>query len=180
MKFPRSPYRVVAIDPGTRFMGYAILHGPRLVTSGVYRLRGHRARDRLDDAERWLLRLISEHRPQALALERTFSVDSARTALLRALAHRLHQLGLDHRLVVRSLPPTMVRRLLLGKGHASKDEVMEAIVTRHFPRLAPFARVRLPLTRRYWQNMFDAIAVGLAFRLVDRSAKDPDHRAAAT
>src|SRR5438552_146207 len=133
MRFPRSLHRVVAIDPGTRYMGYAVLDGARLVTSGVYRLRGHRARERLDDAERWLLRLFSEHRPHALALERTFSVDSARTALLQALAHRLHRLGLDHRLVVRSLPPTMVRRLLLGKGHASKDDVMEAIVSRHFP-----------------------------------------------
>jgi Holliday junction resolvasome RuvABC endonuclease subunit len=161
-------------------MGYAVLDGPRLVASGVYRIRGHQARERLDDAERWLLRLISEHRPQALALERTFSVDSARTALLRALTHRLHRLGLDQRLLVRSLPPTMVRRLLLRKGHASKDEVMKVIVARYFPRLTPFARVRLPLTRRYWQNMFDAVAVGLAFRLASRSAKDPDHRVSAT
>jgi Holliday junction resolvasome RuvABC endonuclease subunit len=170
----RHHRRILAIDPGTRLMGYAVLDGSRLVASGVYRLqRRRRARETLEDAERWLAGLISRYRPQVLVIERPFTAFGRRTSLLQVLAQEIEALAASRGLAVRALAPTLVRRVLLGNGHATKDDVMRHLIRRHYPQLAALAASRTARRKRYWQNMFDAIAVGVAFRMLQRARPAP-------
>ena len=58
--------RILALDPGTRYLGFALFDGPRLVYHGVLTLSPHHhpAR-RIDEATHRIGRMIRDWRPEA-------------------------------------------------------------------------------------------------------------------
>jgi Holliday junction resolvasome RuvABC endonuclease subunit len=163
---PSSPAIVLAIDPGTRRMGYAIFRGAQLAAAGVYRLQGFRARETLDDAERWLRALIARHSATVIALEQSFTMKGPRTPQLRAVIARLRRAATAAGLTVHLFPPTAIRNVVVGSPWATKEEVMLTLIRRGYPQLKVFATARSPQTRIHWYHMFDAVAVGVAYRLL--------------
>ena len=76
--------RILAVDPGTRFMGVAVLEGSDLIYYGVKRFKEKRPADELIRATRAVLvRLISDYRLGILAYEKTFFVQAKASALLQ-------------------------------------------------------------------------------------------------
>jgi Holliday junction resolvasome RuvABC endonuclease subunit len=79
---------------------------------------------------------------------------------LPALGRLLRRLAKRGRLTVVDYSVKTVRQTVVGDGWAGKREVAKAICRR-------FAELRVHLTQdrkwkeRYWQNMFDAIALAL-------------------
>ena len=163
MSFPRlhrSP-TILAIDPGTRHMGVAVLTAPELVYYGVKSFRGQRPADALIRATRAALQhLIAMHRPTILAYEKTFYVQSKRSALLHVQEAEITRVGRLAGLRVIGYAPTRVRSLLCQDGRATKQVVARLLADR-FPELGRYLATGSPRQDTYWLNMFDAIAVGV-------------------
>lgn len=151
---------ILALDPGLRDLGYAVLRGRRLITGGVLGLRQVSRGERLADARRHVRGWVRIHRPSVVVVEKTYRHpvpwlnDLHRLTLYaRGLARRGH-LGFA------TYAPQRVRKTVLGNGKATKREVAVIVATR-FPAL----RVYLTQDRRwkeiYWRNMFDAVALAL-------------------
>jgi Holliday junction resolvasome RuvABC endonuclease subunit len=165
---------ILGIDPGTRFMGFAVLQGKTLLDYGVHTLRnGRRPYDLLGQARGHLLASIRDHRPDIVAIEEPLLIPSKRAALVSAIAQELHERARELGIRVVEIAPRRVREIVVGNATATKIEVAEALVGWGFEELGPLvpkqpARAVLgPSDRdRYWLHTFDATAIAVS---VDRS-----------
>ena len=114
-----------------------------------------------------LMDWIRAYKPRVLVLEHIPKRPLDSLAGLPALGRRLQHLAAGRRIPIVTYSAKTVRRTVLGDGWAGKREVARAIVAR-FPDL----RVHLTHDRkwkeRYWQNMFDAIALALHHQAVSK------------
>ncbi len=135
--------RILGIDPGTRITGYGIVDladgavEPTLVEAGVLRfpvaepLPARLVRIHTDVAG-----LIDEFKPDRLAVEKLYAhYKHPRTAITMAhgrgvilLAAAAANLPIEH------LPSTEVKKSLTGNGHATKQQMQQAIAAQfHLP-----------------------------------------------
>lgn len=155
--------RILAIDPGTREMGVAVLENGRLIYHNVETFRKLPSpQEQLRQIRAAVGRLIRDFRPSVLVVEKTFIGRNRNAALLNVLGDEIAALGRHHRIPVFSLAPNTVKKTVAGYGWATKAEVAKAIAAR-YPKL----KAHLPPERK-WKlrrhyNMFDAVALGIAF-----------------
>lgn len=130
--------RILGIDPGLQVAGYGVVAlgdgalEPALVEAGVIRLqRSLSVEDRLAVLYRDLGEVITELRPDAMAVEKLFAhYKHPRTAILMAHARGVILLcARQHGLSVEHLPATAVKKALTGYGHASKEQMQRAVMT---------------------------------------------------
>src|SRR5437016_4717511 len=101
-----KPTRILAIDPGTREMGVAVLEGSKLVYHGVIVIkRGRSPRETLERGHDNVLRLIEDFHPAVLAIEKTFVRMNRNVALLNVLADEIVALAKHCRLQVVGIAP---------------------------------------------------------------------------
>ena len=58
--------------------------------------------------------------------------------------------------------PRAVRKVICNDGNATKKRVSEVLIT-YFPELIPYMKSDKVWVIKYYQNMFDAVAVGMTF-----------------
>jgi crossover junction endodeoxyribonuclease RuvC len=135
---------VLGIDPGTATTGFGVVseEGPdasskattrmvmgrgrlRLVECGVIRTR---ARDplaeRLLDIYTGVQQLIARFRPAVLAVEDVFYARNVRTTLALGHARGVVLLaGVEAGLAIREYPPAEIKKAVVGRGAATKEQV---------------------------------------------------------
>ena len=162
----KRPIKILAIGPGTREMGVAVLEGRSLIYFGVKTLRQGRLPHRvLKQGGRIVKRLIDEYDPQVLALEKTFYEGSKRSSVLHVFCKEMKALAKERGISFFEYPPTVVRMIVCNDERATKKETAKVIVNR-FPELSEYLIEPKWYSERqkerYWMNMFDAVAVALA------------------
>jgi Holliday junction resolvasome RuvABC endonuclease subunit len=165
-----TPPTILGLDPGTRFLGAVVVRDRKLVTYAVHELRnGERIYDLLGQARRVVFQYIERFGPQVVALEKPYVIDSKRAATLSALVQELHERSKELGLCVRELSPEEVRQSVVGNPRATKIDVAETLVARHFAELRsllpkrPIRAAATPKPRdRYWLHVFDALALAVA------------------
>ena len=154
-------------------MGYAILEANALLYFGVHTFRHHlSAQDLLAEGQRFVTGLITTFAPQLFVIEETCYAKSKRSALLHAFVDEMQRWATRHGLRVMAYTPIMVKQAITGHGAATKRDVAETLVQWH-PYLAKYLRTDLRTREKYWENMFDAVALGLTGS-EDASAKALD------
>lgn len=158
---PNDPLRILAIDPGTRYMGVAVLEGSELIHYGVSDFRGKRPAEALLRATcGTLCRLIAEYRPSVLAYEQSFYVQSKNSAFLQAQEGEIKRVARMRGLKAVGYAPTTVRQLLCEDRWATKEEVAD-LLARRYPELLRYRNRGDWVSEKYWLHMFDAVAVGI-------------------
>ena len=156
----KAPDTILALDPGLRDLGYAVLRGRRLVTSGVLGLRRTPKDERLATARKHLRSWMQTHQPDVVVVEKTYRHPVPWLDQLHQLSRSARNLATRQHAEFAMYSPQRVRATVAGNGKAKKPEVAIAVAHR-FPSL----RVYLTQDRRwkevFWQNMFDAIALAL-------------------
>lgn len=160
---PKTPDTILAIDPGTRELGYAVLSGARLVDHGVLTLRHIPARHRLQRVREAAKAWVRAHRPDVVVLETIPTRPAHPSVGLPSLGRLLRRLAHGLRLELGTYSAKAVRRTVLNNGWAGKAEVAETLVGR-YPQLRVYRGQNRKWKDRYWQNMFDAIALALHHR----------------
>lgn len=158
MTHPNKP--ILALDPGFRDLGFAVLAGPRLVTSGVSPLRLLPRQKRLAESRRLLRQWLKAYRPGMVVLEQTHRHPTSTFNLVDVLAQSVRRAARRRGLRVTSYAPQTVRKSLVGNGKATKREVAIALAAQ-FPALRVYVTQDRRWKERYWQNMFDAIALAV-------------------
>ena len=152
--------KILALDPGLRELGYAILAGEELVTSGVVPLRLIPRQRRLPEALRLVRHYLDLYRPGAVVLERTSPHPRAALNRVHLFARSVCRLAHRRRLGVATYSAQIVRKHIVGSGWAGKQEVALALA-RRYPTLRIYLTQDRQWKERYWHNMFDAIALAL-------------------
>ena len=162
----KNTERILAIDPGTRNIGFALLDKGQLVHYGVKTIRQMNSpHEKLREGRKILLRLINDFGPQMLIVEKTFFANNRNSALLNVFADEIKTVGKRKGLRVQGLAANSVRKLICGNGAASKDDVARAVVAR-YPELKPYLTSDRRWKERYYRNMFDAVALGVASQVL--------------
>lgn len=160
--------KVLAIDPGTRYMGIALLEKGIPIHVGVKTIKTRMSpHETLKAGRKIVLRLIKDFRPQVLAVEKTFFANNRNSALLNVLGDEIRAIGKRKKLKVICFAPNTIRKAICGNGRASKEDVARVLVSR-FPDLKVYLTQDRKWKERYHQNMFDALALGI---LVTKSVK---------
>jgi len=158
---PNNERRILAIDPGTRYMGIAVLEGSELIYYGVNDFRRKRPSEALLRATRGALcRLIAEYRPNVLAYEQSFYVQSKNSVCLQAQEAEIKRVARMRGLKAVGYTPTTVRQLLCKDRWATKEEVAD-LLARRYPELLRYRNRGDWVSEKYWLHMFDAVAVGI-------------------
>ncbi len=131
-------FHVLGIDPGLRLTGYGLVRlaegalEPTLCEAGIIKLDGKQSiEQRLDELFTELGRLLDEHRPQRMAVEKLYAhYRHPRTAILMAHARGAILLAAQQRKIeIEHLPSTEVKKAVTGYGHASKEQMQRAVQT---------------------------------------------------
>ena len=153
--------KVLAIDPGTREMGVALLENGTLIYHGVKLVtRGRSPHETLQRARAAVVRLLEDLKPDVVVVEKTFIGNNRSAALLSVLADEIKALAKARKLLYESFAPSSVKKTICGDGRATKEEVAKVIAKR-FPELKAYLSQNRKWKDRFHQNMFDAVAVGL-------------------
>jgi crossover junction endodeoxyribonuclease RuvC len=121
--------RVLGIDPGSRRTGWGVvqLEGTRLrhIGAGTIAVPEKLALPkRLHLIHRGLQRIISEHEPEAVAVEEIFFAKYANAALKLGHARGVALLvAAEAEIEVHEYPPAIVKRTVVGRGGADKVQV---------------------------------------------------------
>ena len=156
----KAPDTILALDPGLRDLGYAVLRGRRLVTSGVLGLRRTPKGERLASARGHLGSWLETHHPDVVVVEKTYPHPVPWLDRLHQLSRSARNLATRRHAAFAMYSPQRVRQTVVGNGKAKKFEVAIAVAHR-FPSLRVYLTQDRRWKERYWQNMFDAIALAL-------------------
>ncbi len=160
---------ILGLDPGTRFLGAAVLRGDQLLAYGVHELKnGTKPYDVIGQARRVVFKYIEQHEPDVVAIEAPYLIATPRGAVLTTLASELYERAKEFGLDVRALSPEVVRQRLTGNPKATKYEVAQRL-GETFAELKPLVPAKpktaatwLNSRERYWLHVFDALALALA------------------
>lgn len=171
------PPTILGLDPGTRFLGAAVVCGPELRAYGVHELKnGTRPYDVIGQARRVVFRYIEVHEPQVVAIEAPYRIATDRGAVLSTLARELHERAKDLGLEVVELTPEQVRSAITGNPKATKYEAAQRLAADYFLELQPLVPKKprisalwLTSRERYWLHAFDAVGLAVAWKPPPRS-----------
>jgi Holliday junction resolvasome RuvABC endonuclease subunit len=156
----KVPDTILALDPGLRELGFAVLRGHRIVTSGVLGLRRTPKDKRLDVARRHVKAWLRTHHPDVVVVEKTYRHPVPWLNQLHQLTRSAQNLATRQHALFTMYSPQSVRATVAGNGKAKKLEVAIAVAHR-FPSLRVYLTQDRVWKVAFWQNMFDSIALAL-------------------
>ncbi len=159
----KTPQTILALDPGLRELGYAVLRGPRLIAGGVLPLRFLPRKSRRRYARTAVENWLRAHRPRVIVVERTYRHPVGSLHDLHLLTRAVERMARARRIAFATYALQTVRKAIVGDGWATKRQAAEVIAAR-FPALRLYLTQDKRWKERYWQNYFDAIALALHHR----------------
>lgn len=152
-----ATHTVLAIDPGSRKLGWAVVlrRGQvlQVLASGTLRLDVKATvPQRLGVILIELTRLFDTHKPDALAIEAAFVHENPHTALVLGQARGLPiALAASRGLPVAEFPPATIKRMVVGSGRAEKHQMQEMV------------KLQLALEVLPAEDEADALAVAITY-----------------
>jgi len=161
--------RILAIDPGTRNIGYAVFENGNLRYFGVKTIpRKSQETDILREGRLIIDSLLKDFRPRALVVERTYFGNNRGSEILNRFFTAIKLAGGRKGLRVMSIPVNTVRKTVCGDGWANKQKVTKYL-SKMYPQLRPYSKSNREWKRDFHQNMFDAVALGIAGSIIESS-----------
>lgn len=125
--------RIIGIDPGTGILGFGVIDVQKgkvkLVTAGVIKTPAHTPLpDRLSEIYNSLQEIISETKPEIMAIEKLFFAQNVTTAMSVAHARGVAMLsGKQADMAIEEYTPLQVKQTLTGYGRADKKQMQEMV-----------------------------------------------------
>ncbi len=153
--------RILGIDPGTRVLGYGVIdlvatatsRAPRIeyVECGVVRAPvDEDMPTRLGVLGAEIVEILQQLRPDVIALEQAFTGRNASSALKLGLCRgAVMLLSAQHSLPLREYAPAKIKRVVVGRGRATKQDVQQRV------------RLLCRLRREPSSDAADALAIAL-------------------
>ena len=147
--------RILGIDPGLQKMGWGIIdvdgHSLRYVDCGTIKTRASDSMaERLLTIDHGLSQVIVINKPEEAAIEETFVNKNPASALKLGMARGVAFVAPARAgLKVFEYPANVVKKSVVGAGHASKDQVGMMVKT------------LLPMSRPDSEDAADALAIAI-------------------
>ena len=151
---------ILAVDPGSRELGIAVLRGQELLYYRVKTITRRKIPSSvLEIATLFIDRLIENFQPRYLAIEK-MSIMQQNSALLAILVEQIKAIAEAENLIVREYSPAFVRNELCQSEKATKKDVAEVLAKR-YPEFVRYSHRRKLWEREYYAKIFDSVALGV-------------------
>ena len=146
--------RILGIDPGSRITGYGVIEVDgqhfRYIDSGCIRIKSETFPEKLKEIYQGIEQVIQTLQPTAVAVEQVFVKTNVGGALKLGQARGAAICAC----VMNSLPvgeysPNQIKKAVVGRGHASKEQVQHMVMT------------HLSLTKSPQADAADALAIAI-------------------
>lgn len=154
---PKEPLRILAINPGTRYLGIAAFRGPELLDWRIAVVRSRILGDSEEITRRVVVAAIANYHPDVLAIKRLHR--SRSSALLRALTAMIRRLARRRSVQVRQYTIQDMKAILCHTDKTNKRKVAEFLAN-IYPALAHDFRQESHNRNLYRTRMFEAVALG--------------------
>jgi crossover junction endodeoxyribonuclease RuvC len=149
-----EPVRILGIDPGSRYTGYAVIDvvgsKPRVVEHGVFKLpQKQPVMERLKLLDVSLRELVDEHHPDEVVVEEVFAAHNVRTALVLGQVRGVVIVAAGASCPVFEYSARAVKKAVAGYGQAEKEQVAQMV------------KALLNLAETPQQDAADALALAL-------------------
>jgi crossover junction endodeoxyribonuclease RuvC len=124
--------RILGIDPGSRYTGYAIVdvvgNRARVVEHGVLKLpQKQPVMERLKLLDASLRELVDEHRPDEVVVEEVFAAHNVRSALVLGQVRGVVIVAAGGSCPVFEYSARAVKKAVAGYGQADKQQVAQMV-----------------------------------------------------
>lgn len=164
--------RLLAIDPGAREMGVAVLDDTQLIYYGVKSLKTYRPQETLKRAVADILtRLIVEYGIQTLVVEDGHFSQIA-SPLYNAVIQTIQETASQRKLKLVFYDPKTIRQSICRDDKSTKKRTAQ-FLTQRYPELRICLEQNCRWKEKYWMHVFDALAAGLTnvMKLEEESRK---------
>ena len=151
---------ILAVRPGRREMGVAVLEGDDLLFWGVAGFRSVSEEGLRYAVRRKLESLILIYQPQVIASEKPSHIRLKASQMLGDVAAQVSIVALEMSLEHCIVDPKNVRLRLCGSRKTSRRAMAEYVISL-YPHLGRYHRCMSRWQQSYWMPMFTAVAVGL-------------------
>ena len=160
---PERASRVLAIDPGTRTLGYADFSEVELIDYGLrYFKQCQKIEQLLDDVEVVVGRLILEKQPEVIILEKTSFSQITNNVRLTLVSTRIKSVARQLKIRIVEYSPKTIRAIVSKDGLSTKYDVAKIIVSK-YPEMKLLIRNQTPSARNLFFNITDDVACGQAY-----------------
>lgn len=160
---PNHKQRILAIDPGTKAVGFAFFEGSELIDYAARPIRrGRSIMELLTNIETLTTRLVSEKRPTVIVIEKDSFSQIRQNALLTLAIYKMKAVARRASVPVREIAPNTVRKVICGNGHATKRDVAKFMVAT-YPELSAYFEPSRRWRQKFFMHALDGIACGLAY-----------------
>jgi len=152
--------KVLAIDPGTRYAGYAVIEkttSVKLINYGLLKLSPRNSLvERIGELGTFFIEKIKEYDINEMCIETPFLFKNAATFLkLGYVRGVLYYIAHNNNIKISEYSPSEVKQAICAKGNATKAQVAQ-MVYKHFPTLEKDLK----------DDVTDAISIGLTRLIV--------------
>jgi Holliday junction resolvasome RuvABC endonuclease subunit len=155
---PQKPLTILAINPGSKYLGVAVLEGEVLKDWRIKVLRGKWSKGKYDRARKIITGLIKYHRPDTLALKK---LHPSRSSLhLSHLVETIKDIALKTEVPVRQYDIQEIKDFFSPTERLNKKGLAGIIASR-LPDLYHDLEKEKASKNPYLLRMFEAVALGI-------------------
>jgi hypothetical protein len=155
---PKEPPRILAVNPGTRYIGFAAFQGPDLLDWGVRVNTAKTPRGRVRVAGRIITDAIDRFHSDVLAVKRLH--ESRTSTSLDRFADSIRKLARLRKVRIRQYSIADLEHELCA-GPRSNKRQLAAEVVGAYPVLSRYFQQELANRHPYHVRMFEAVALGI-------------------
>ena len=156
---PKNPPRILAVNPGSRYISIAVFRGPELLDWAVKVVSGRTPSGKLESVRAILRDCVDRYDPDVLSIKQLHRSRSSRR--LNDLVKTIKQLCRRRGLKVYQYSIQDLEGVLCPAGRANKRKLAELLTTT-YPALAHELQREKQHRNPYHIRMFEAVALGAA------------------
>lgn len=150
---------VLGIDPGARQIGVAVFRGDELIFYGLKSIKKKTDADTLRKLRKVLAKMIETYRIEAVAIEKAVFIQQQRS-FVKTVYEEAVSYARTQKVFLFEHDPKTIRRTICGIQEPTKRNTALALV-QSYPELEQYFTVPKIWQKRYYAQLFDAIAAGL-------------------
>ena len=150
-------YKILAINPGSRYIGVAVFYGSALQDWQIKNVLSHPEKQRSVKVKNIVLRLIERYEPDMIVLKKLHP--SRASIHLKRIANLIEKLAYQRRMRIRSYSIKQVKDFVLTDKPKNKARLAEAIAN-SYPDLMHEFKKEIYSKNHYHIRMFEAVALG--------------------
>jgi Holliday junction resolvasome RuvABC endonuclease subunit len=149
--------KILAINPGSAYIGIAVFYGYALQDWRIKNVLGHTERQRLVKAKNIVLRLIERYEPDIVVIKKLHP--SKVSIHLKRIVNLIEKLACQRKIRIRKYSIKQVTDLIISDKPKNKARLAEVLADK-YPDLMHEFKKEILSKNHYHIRMFEAVALG--------------------